>query len=845
MTRACLGPIRAAIGKVFSDDEIDDALVRLARRFEDKQRARPTASDESLWREAFESIARDDLVVDLTEKRLRKAATLAKVKRTVKFDELRASGLSDSKSLAVFNVGDEAVGRGRGLSVDAQGRALFIGWAGQIINDLEGAGLLKRLSNPFGRRDIDFELKVQKEWSRLNGGKEQPTGDADALSAAQAMNKATSAARRAQNDEGAFIAELPGWAGPQTHDAIKVSGGFWKGTSLRGGAREARQSAARESWIKTIEPLLDDRTFDGVPNRVAFLRRVWADIVAGVHDVQKGAGDDLVSTFGKTSTAREVSSRRVLHFKNADAHFAYNQQFGRGSLFENLTAHMDGAARNTALMRNWGPAPEAAFEAHMKRAVKDALERGDPAEVKRLQGWLRQGEFDQLTGTAQAPESPRLAAVVRAIKSVEGLSKLGGMTISSLGDTGLAADTLRKAGIPYLEAHAGLTQAIAGMQGKAGQEAAQLAGVGARHIIGDMTARFGATDTMRGFSSKATAMFYRANLFSFWQTRIRSSVGAILSHHLGGKAKVKFTVLDAETRATLERYDIGAREWDAVRGGMREIEADGVMEAHLTPEAADLAPRKAIADFLGDLTPTDDAIRRGRADLRLRLQGYFTDLADNAMTEPRAREQAKLRFGTKPGTAIGAAVDLVTQFKQFPLTVLTRHTLPGLGGFAGLNAMALTANLIATTTVLGAVALQLKQLIKGRTPRPVNSELLLAAFLQGGGAGIYGDFVFADYNRFGRSALATASGPAVGDIEGLMQVLSAVRSGDDASARALRLAVGTTPFVNLFYTRAALDYLILYQLQEAVSPGYLRRYERLVEEKTGSTFIVSPSAAVR
>jgi hypothetical protein len=147
-------------------------------------------------------------------------------------------------------------------------------------------------------------------------------------------------------------------------------------------------------------------------------------------------------------------------------------------------------------------------------------------------------------------------------------------------------------------------------------------------------------------------------------------------------------------------------------------------------------------------------------------------------------------------------------------------------------------------TTLGFVAMELKQLAKGRTPRPVTVETVMAAFMQGGGAGIYGDFLFADYNRFGRSALATIGGPAVGDIEGLLQVMSALRSGDDPSAKALRLAIGNTPFVNLFYTRAALDYLLLYQMQEAVSPGYLKRYERNVEEKTGSTFIVSPSDAV-
>jgi hypothetical protein len=48
-------------------------------------------------------------------------------------------------------------------------------------------------------------------------------------------------------------------------------------------------------------------------------------------------------------------------------------------------------------------------------------------------------------------------------------------------------------------------------------------------------------------------------------------------------------------------------------------------------------------------------------------------------------------------------------------------------------------------------------------------------------------------------------------------------AGDDVAANSLRVALNHTPFINLFYTRMALDYLVLYRMQEAVNPGYLRR----------------------
>ena len=52
---------------------------------------------------------------------------------------------------------------------------------------------------------------------------------------------------------------------------------------------------------------------------------------------------------------------------------------------------------------------------------------------------------------------------------------------------------------------------------------------------------------------------------------------------------------------------------------------------------------------------------------------------------------------------------------------------------------------------------------KGRDPRPMEGpEFWGAAFLQGGGLGIYGDFLFSDVNRFDRGLAETIAGPVVG-----------------------------------------------------------------------------------
>ncbi|MNO05529.1 hypothetical protein D3C81_2269540 [compost metagenome] len=57
----------------------------------------------------------------------------------------------------------------------------------------------------------------------------------------------------------------------------------------------------------------------------------------------------------------------------------------------------------------------------------------------------------------------------------------------------------------------------------------------------------------------------------------------------------------------------------------------------------------------------------------------------------------------------------------------------------------------------------------------------------------------------------------------------------------MRYAIGQTPFMNLFYTRAALDHLFLYSVQESLNPGALRRMERRIEQENGQSFLLAPS----
>ena len=278
--------------------------------------------------------------------------------------------------------------------------------------------------------------------------------------------------------------------------------------------------------------------------------------------------------------------------------------------------------------------------------------------------------------------------------------------------------------------------------------------------------------------------------------------------------------LGEDLRRSLGRFEIGAAEWDQLRQAELR-QADG--RAYLVPDD--------VAD----------------AATALKLRTYYIDTAQEAMTMPGAFERAITTAGTQRGTLVGEAVRVIMQFKAYGVTFASRQIgrelrRKGAADFAGLAA------LIVGTTTLGLVSLQAKEVTKGRSPRAPGdaaglAKLFTAAMVQGGGLGIYGDFLFGKYNRFGQGPIASAAGPMVGTTEDTLKLLGKVVSGDwqDLPADATRFGVNNTPFINLFYTRQALDWLILYDLQEAMSPGYLQRMERRIRQENGQRFLLQPS----
>ena len=86
----------------------------------------------------------------------------------------------------------------------------------------------------------------------------------------------------------------------------------------------------------------------------------------------------------------------------------------------------------------------------------------------------------------------------------------------------------------------------------------------------------------------------------------------------------------------------------------------------------------------------------------------------------------------------------------------------------------------------------------------------------------------------------------VGDWDQSRWINAPGQSGDPRSPHYRDLAPlwADGHYVPLLYTRAAVDYLILYHIQEALNPGSLRRMEQRLKKEQGQEFILPPSEVV-
>jgi hypothetical protein len=292
-----------------------------------------------------------------------------------------------------------------------------------------------------------------------------------------------------------------------------------------------------------------------------------------------------------------------------------------------------------------------------------------------------------------------------------------------------------------------------------------------------------------------------------------------------------------------------------------KIGADG-KEYLLPNKIADL-PDQVFADYLTkrNVKPSDTAIAELKREVETQWRTYFTDRAEYAVLEPDARTQSIMNQGHQPGTVLGEVLKFVGQYKSFPIAFVQKvlgREIYGRGSDTlgqalrnGNGEMTGLMQVMVWSTIFGYGAMNAKAILAGKEPRKPEDargylELVKAAMLQGGGAGIYGDFLFGEMkSRYGAGPLETFLGPTFSNLSSLADLYGRAMKGDDVAGSAVKFVINNTPGNNIWWAKTALDYGVIYRLQEGLNPGYLKRMEQRIKKEQDQSFIFPPSQVIR
>jgi len=643
----------------------------------------------------------------------------------------------------------------------------------------------------------------------------EETGDAAAREMSQAWKASSEYLRTRFNAAGGAIPKRADWGMPQIHDTMRV-----------------RQSTYEE-WRDFISPRLDLKKMideqTGLPFSDAKLEFALRDAYEtirtdGFSKVKPG------TMTGNKSFALRNQDHRFFVFENADGWMEYQQKFGNPNAFDAMMGHIDMMSRDIAMMEVLGPNPRATANFIKQTLGADAAGDAAAERVARRTGASIDSLYSAVSGSINAPVDSTFAYTFAGIRQVLQSAQLGGAAIAATTDMNFGRIARSMVGLPQTKM---LKKYLDFMNPLSMEEKGRLAirlGLTAEGWSTLAAAQMRYVGDLSGpeITRRMADFVMRASLLSPWTNAGRWSFGMEFLGNLADNTGKTFKQLDPMMQKTLDHYGIGADKWEIVRTTpLYEYEGASFLRAE------DIEAR---TDIRSDLA----------RDLATSLLAMVETETNFAVPTSSLRGRTFLTGDTRPGTLAGELTRSFAMYKNFGVTLVNTHIMRGLAQPTQRAKGTYFADLLISTTLMGALAMQLKEMAKGRDPRPMTDpEFWGAAMLQGGGLGIYGDFLFSDVNRYDRGLAETIAGPVVGfadDVRKLTigNVTQAIKGEDtNIGSEFINFAGRYTPGSTLWYSRLALERMVLDQGKLWADPdarSKMRRLESRYKREYGQNF---------
>ncbi|HHB1667450.1 TPA: hypothetical protein ACVB54_002933, partial [Acinetobacter baumannii] len=709
-------------------------------------------------------------------------------------------------------------------SVEKQAQALHSRW-------------MSLVADVFTKTQERWGLSVNKEMTDdiirvMFGGK---SDNPEITAMAKDVSFALEEMRLAFNRAGGNIRKLDSWGFMTSHDQKKVA------------------LSTEKEWVDEVLPKLDRNQYvreDGLLMSDSEVRTMLKDVYRtiatnGANKVLDGR-KSITPVGGRSKMANRHQEARALHFKDGDSWLEYQAKFGtynETGFHEILKNHTHRMSTEIAMMQNFGSNPRLSFENLLEEAstkLKADPENGSKHGEIDKQSKRALSMYNTLDANTRAVDST-LGNVMGGLRALMVASKLGGTTLTTIGDHASTKKIANMLGLSYTKSV--LPEYMKQLtQGKYRDEALRF-GLGITEMVGS-TSRFGDADVI---SSATKAGRFNARMQQLASTTLKiSGLNAVTAGMKRAFNLVHMNKIAEMTRSThwkdlgkddlkiLKGNGITEKDWNLWRELTPSKREDGAIV--LTQNDFFNASDEVIKKFLPkDKQDSPTALADYRYKAAMKYQTHIFNEESVAVIEAGVRERSIINLGDA-GTIQGELGRTLFQFKGFPLAYMLRigHRAFAQGDIK--SRATFLVSLLAYQTLAGAFIVQLQNLVNGKNPEPVfTPDFFGKSILKGGGLSFMGDLMSALSDPTGRSFGDFVAGPLVSQGGKLGMLLTGMGNNfieGKESTRAMEIAntlKGNLPFQNIWYSKLIIDRMLYSKLQNMIDPDYLPKTQQRLE----------------
>lgn len=595
----------------------------------------------------------------------------------------------------------------------------------------------------------------------------------------------------------------------------------------------------KEKFISDMENWIDAEAMYGHQfDDPTYIRNDLREKAENILKDQDGRGvmeyDEGVFKLTMPDAYKGMGKQRSIVFKSPEAEAQFRETYSRGNLAEELLSAIRNDSMAVAAINRFGTNPKAAFEA-LKQQARDLIRKDNPNPADRA---AAMSKFNSEIGPMDSLYSDIVngfkvgdsftAKANSAARSLASMATLGGASIPAFFTDGasnalnLSATSGKSVMGSYIEYLKGYANSLGSKHKK---ELLKRMDFNMTNLMGEFHSRFNPNDFELGGLSNMADVYYKFSLLQPHTETSKFTGHALQAQNLADNMSKSYSDMHPNMQATLMRFDISAKDWDIIRTANPEMIND---IAHLTPqviEGMQLPPRekRRLADSIGMLIH-DNAEYRGTPT-------------------PDAGSRSYMLYGSDPNTLGGQVIRHMGHLKSFPLAIAKANMYNIMNHPEAVNmtfsevmrtprGMQSIAKMVVALSLTGAMSIAVRDMLNNREPDISSGQFWSRAFIMGGSAGIYGDFLLAEYDKGYRSFSSDVLGPVLGStFESGAELWAGLVRGDADARKAFDLLVRNTPGNNLFYTKAALDHFILDEIRTVIDPEYMARRRQRMQQQ--------------